>query len=166
VADLGAQLAAVLSHDQVIRVERRGEPWHIFTPGLILDLNGRGVQVTTDDGESGLKWGHEHRWVTGEPYDVLITVAVHDAGSFHDAVAECDGVSSAERIAYYDARSPDDRAWLEDYELRRLGGADAVPPGEIERGGRLQAGDLRIGVYQSPLVCAQERSLVDDEPDL
>jgi hypothetical protein len=148
-----------------VRIERRGEPWHIFTPGLILDLVDRGVDVTTDDGESGLKWGHEHRWITGDHFDMLITVAVHDAGSFHDAVAECDAVSSAERIAYYDALSADDRAWLEDFELRRLGGADAVTAAEMERGGRLQAGDLRIGVYRSPLVCAQERSLVDEKAD-
>lgn len=163
VAELGEQLAGVLPDDQVIRVERRGEPWHIFTPGLILDLIDRGVQVTTDDGESGLKWGHEHRWIKGDHYDMLITVAVHDAGSFYDAVAECESRSSAERIAYYDALSPDDRAWLEDYQLRRLGGADAVTATDVERGDRLQAVDLRIGVYESPRPCARERSLVDDE---
>jgi hypothetical protein len=162
VAALGAQLADVLPDDQIIRIERRGEPWHIFTPGLIYDLIGRGVQVTTDDGESGLKWGHEHRWVEGGPYDMLVTVAVHDAGSWSDAVAECERSSSAELIAGYDALSPDDRAWLEDAQLRRVADPDALSPAEVERSNALQAVDLRIGVFDSPLVCAQEQSLIEE----
>jgi hypothetical protein len=163
VAALGGEVAAKLPDDEVIRVERRGEPWHIFTPGVIYDLIDRGVNVTTDDGESGLKWGHEHRWVAGEPYDRLVTVAVHDAGSWYDAVDECERSASAELLAEYDALAPDDRAWLEDFKLRRWEDAEAVTPAEIERGERLEATGLRIGVYDSPLACAQDRSLVPDD---
>jgi hypothetical protein len=166
VHELGAELAAVLPDDRIIRVERRGEPWHIFTPGLIYDLIERGVRVTTSEGESGLKWGHEHRWVEGEPFDMLITVAVHDPGSWHDAVTECARSSSAELIASYDALAPEDRAWLEDFKLRRWSDADGVTPGETARGDRLEANGLRIAVYDSPLVCAQDRTLLEDDDEL
>jgi len=163
VTALGAQLADVLPEDEVIRVERRGEPWHIFTPGLIYDLIDRGVQVTTSDGEAGLKWGHEHRWMPGDPYDRLITVAVHDPGSYYDAVDMCLRSSSAELIASYDALDAEDRDWLEDYQLRRLEGEGAVSAAEEERGRQLEAADLRIGVFDSPLVCAADQSLAEDE---
>ena len=162
VTELGAQVAEALPDDEVVRIERRGEPWHIFTPGLIYDLIDRGVRVTTTDGEAGLKWGHEHRWFAGERYDRLLTVAVHNPGSYDDAVDTCMRSSSAELIASYDALTAEDRDWLEDYQLRRLEGEDAVTEAEVERGGRLEAADLRIGVFDSPLACAADQSLVPD----
>jgi hypothetical protein len=161
VSSLGAELAAVLPDDQVIRIERRGEPWHIFTPGLIYDLIDRGVPVTTSDGAAGLKWGHEHRWVEGEPYDMLLTVAVHDAGSYEDAVELCMNTPRMELIASYDALSPEDRVWLDGYQIRRLGGPDAVTAAEVERGRELEAGDLRIGVFEGPRLCGRDRSLTE-----
>jgi hypothetical protein len=166
VHELGAELAAVLPHDQVIRIERRGEPWHIYTPGLIRELIERGVQVTTGEGESGLKWGHDHRWLVGEPYDMLVTVAVHDPGSWNDAVSECERSSSAELIASYDALAPDDRAWLDDLRLRRWDDPDGITAAEAERGDRLEARGLRIAVFDSPLVCARDRTLNDDDNDV
>jgi hypothetical protein len=162
VAGLADDLAPLAEEGEVVRVERRGEPWHIFTPGLILQLIDRGVDVTTDDGESGLKWGHEHRWVRGEPYDTLWTVAVHDAGQWTDAVAECERVPSVEKIAEYDELPAADRQWLSDYKLRRLGDADAVTPDEVARAAELSEHDLRIAVFEGPKICADDESLLDD----
>jgi hypothetical protein len=159
VAELGARLAPLVADGEVVRIERRGEPWHIFTPGLIYDLIRRDVDVTTGDGGSGLKWGHEHRWVEGEPYDRLWTVAVHDAGAWQDAVAECELVPSADKIAEYDALSPTDRQWLEDVQLRRLGDPSSIAPDEAARATELGAIDLRIAVFEGPRPCADDVSL-------
>lgn len=162
VAGLAADLAPLAGEDEVVRVERRGEPWHIFTPGLIYELIQRGVAVTTDDGESGLKWGHEHRWVRGEPYDTLWTVAVHDAGQWSDAVDECEHEPSVEKIAEYDGLSPADRRWFSDFKLRRLGDPGAVTDDEVARAADLARDDLRIAVFEGPRVCADDSSLLDE----
>lgn len=162
---LGDELAGMLPRDETIRVERRGEPWHIFTPGLIYDLIDRGYDIQTSDGAAGLKWGHEHRWTTGEPYDRLLTVAVHDAGAWSDAVGQCLADPDAELLALYDDLSPDERAWLEDLKLRRLEGPDAVTAEEVARGDELEARGLRIGVFEGPRPCASDRSLAPDSND-
>jgi hypothetical protein len=163
VAELGVQLAPLVEEGEVVRIERRGEPWHIFTPGLVYDLIQRGVDVTTGDGGSGLKWGHEHRWVAGEPYDRLWTVAVHDAGAWHDAVAECERVASVDKIAEYDALSPADRDWLEDLQLRRLDDPSSITPDEDARATELGRIDLRIAVFEGPAPCADDESLIDGD---
>ncbi len=67
VEPIADQLAAELPPGATVRIVRRGEPWHITTSGLIYALIQRGVDVTTDDGGQGLKWGHEHRWRRGDP---------------------------------------------------------------------------------------------------
>lgn len=162
VAALGAELAPLVGDGEVVRVERRGEPWHIFTPGLVYDLVQRGVDVTTGDGGSGLKWGHEHRWVEGEPYDRLWTVAVHDAGAWDDAVAECERVPTAEKLAEYDALARQDRVWLEELQLRRLGDPSSITPEDEVRAAELSRIDLRIAVFEGPTLCADDESLLDE----
>jgi hypothetical protein len=166
VHELGAELAAVLPDDQIIRFERRGEPWHIYGPGLFYDLVERGVPVVTSEGQAGLKWGHDHRWLAGQDFDMLITVAVHDPGSWFDAVAECERSRSATLLAEHDALSPGDRAWLEDFKLRRWEDGASVTAAEIERGDRLEAHGLRIAVYEGPRVCAKDHALLDEPEGL
>ena len=165
VAELADELAPLADEGEVVRVERRGEPWHIFTPGLILQLIERGVDVTTDDGESGLKWGHEHRWVKGEPYDTLWTVAVHDAGQWGDAVAECEREPDVEKIAEYDELAPADRQWLSDYKLRRVADDGSVTAAEVARADEMTEHDLRIAVFEGPKICARDQSLLEDPDD-
>jgi hypothetical protein len=162
VQPLADRLAAELPPGATVRIERRGEPWHITTSGLIYALIQRGVDVTTSDGERGLKWGHEHRWRAGEPYDVLLTVAVHDAGGWSDAVDECLRNPQAEMIAGYDGLSASDRAWLSDLKLRRFYDADAVSDADKARGERLEAHGMRIGVFEGPRVCAKDAKLQKD----
>lgn len=166
VHELGAELAAVLPDDQIIRVERRGEPWHVYGPGLFYDLVERGVPVVTSEGQAGLKWGHEHGWLAGQDFDMLVTVAVHDPGSWFDAVAECERSRSATLLAEHDGLSPSDRAWLEDFKLRRWEDGESVTAAEIERGDRLEANGLRIAVYDSPVVCARDRALLEEPEGL
>jgi len=91
---------------------------------------------------------------------------VHDPGSWNDAVSECERSSSAELIASYDALAPDDRAWLDDLRLRRWDDPDGITAAEAERGDRLEARGLRIAVFDSPLVCARDRTLNDDDNDV
>jgi hypothetical protein len=162
VQPLADQLAAELPPGATVRIERRGEPWHITTSGLIYALIQRDVHVVTDDGDRGLKWGHEHRWNVGDPYDVLLTVAVHDAGGWSDAVAECLRDARAEMIAGYDGLSASDRAWLDDLRLRRFYDADAVSDADLARGDRLEAHGMRIGVFEGPRVCAEDTILQKD----
>ena len=163
VAALAADLAPLADEGEVVRVERRGEPWHILTPGLIYELVQRDVAVTTDDGESGLKWGHEHRWVRGDPYDTLWTVAVHDPGHWSDAVDECEHDPSTEKIAEYDGLSPADRQWFSDFKLRRLGDPGSVTAAEDARASDLARDDQRIAVFEGPRVCADDSSLIEDD---
>jgi hypothetical protein len=159
---LGDRLVGELPRDEVIRVERRGEPWHIFAPGLIYSLIDRGYDVTTSDGSAGLKWGHAHRWVRGEHYDRLLTVAVHDPGNYSDAFAECQR-RGATLLAQYDALHPDDRAWLEDLRLRRVDDPDSISDDETRRAADLEADDLRIGVFESRRICAADQVLDPDD---
>jgi hypothetical protein len=160
VRSLGAQLEDRLPRDELVRIERRGEPWHIFTPGVVYYLIDRGFDVTTSDGAPGLKWGHAHRWHVGEDVDRLLIVAVHDPGNYEDAFAECEQ-RGAELLARYDALTPDDRAWLDDLRLRRLDDPRSVTAADDRRAAALEAGDLRIGVFESERPCASDDSLSD-----
>ena len=164
VAELGAQLAPLADEGEVVRIERRGEPWHIFTPGLVYDLIQRGVDVTTGDGGSGLKWGHEHRWVAGEPYDRPVDrgrCTTRGRGTTPSPSAS--GSRSVDKIAEYDALSPADRDWLEDLQVRRLDDPSAVTEDELARADRLSRIDLRIAVFEGPEPCADDESLIGDE---
>ncbi len=84
---------------------------------------------------------------------------MHDAGSWDDAVAECQRVASAEKIAEYDVLDPADRAWLEDLQLRRLGDPSSVTADEVARADALSRVDMRIAVFEGPEVCADDVSL-------
>ena len=72
-------------------------------------------------------------------------------------------MTSVDKIAEYDALSPEDRAWLEDLQLRRLGDPSAVTDDELARADRLSWVDLRIAVFEGPEVCADDQSLIGDD---
>jgi hypothetical protein len=151
VRGLASQLrAADLPRDDVIRLERRGEYFHIYGAGVTYALLSTGHDVVTDEGNAGLKWGHDHRWTRGDDYDLLLTVAVDDA------YRECESNPGARQLAGYDGLSPGDRAWLTDLQLRRLGDPDAITPEEDRRNDALAPHDLRVGVFESPSPCARE----------
>ncbi|HMG44103.1 MAG TPA: hypothetical protein VK611_22415 [Acidimicrobiales bacterium] len=148
VQELVAQLDGKLPRDETIRVDRRGEFWHIFGAGVFYALAEDGYDVVTDEGYAGLKWGHEHRWGEGEPYDLLLTVAVDRA------VDECRADPRAEQLASWDWLSPADRRWLSDVQLRRLAGEDAVSTEDKVRAAELGRHDLRLAIFEGPRVCA------------
>jgi hypothetical protein len=165
VESLAAQLRD-LPRDEVIRVERRGEPWHIFTPGLINALIGDGYDIVTPDGASGLKWGHSYLWDKGDRYDRLLTVAVHNPGNLlRDAFGECANDPRVTLLASYDGLDPADRAWLDDANLRRLDHPDALSDDESRRADELEDGNLRVGVFEGPQVCAKDQMLRPTDPD-
>jgi hypothetical protein len=157
--ELGAQLAAQLPEGQTIRVERRGEPWHIFGPTLIWSLLDNGVNVVTGDGESGVKWGREHRYLRGDHYDMLLTIAVHDGGAFYDAYAQCEQSSSTTLLASWDALTPEERAFVDQVRIERLD-PDSVSDADLARADRLEREGTRVGVFESPQVCAKDVSLL------
>jgi hypothetical protein len=87
-------------------------------------------------------------------------VAVHDAGAWHDAVAECERVEGVDKLAEYDAISSADREWLEDLKLRRLGDPSSITPEEDARAAELARIDLRVAVFEGPTPCASDASLI------
>jgi hypothetical protein len=151
VRSLDAQLRpAGLSRNEVIRVVRRGEYFHIYGAGVTYALLDAGYDVVTDEGDDGLKWGHAHRWTRGDQYDVLLTVAVNDS------YRQCESNPRARLLAGYDELSPEDRAWLSDLQLRRLSDPESVAPEEIRRNDALAPHDLRVGVFESPSPCSRD----------
>ncbi|MGH9209803.1 MAG: hypothetical protein ACRD2C_03880 [Acidimicrobiales bacterium] len=151
VQELWAQLDGRLPRDETIRIARRGEFFHVYAAGLTYVMIDEGYDVVTDEGRSGLKWGHAHRWSRGEPYDRLLTVAVNQAFN------QCAERPGTEQLASYDGLSPEDRAWLTDVQFRRLDGPDAVSPAEQRRADAMARDDVRIGVFESARPCATDR---------
>lgn len=149
--ELMADLDGRLPRDQTIRVERRGEFWHVYGAGVFYRLAEDGYDVVTNEGGIGLKWGHGHRWNTGEPYDLLITVAVDGAND------QCALDPRAEEIASWDGLTPEERAWLVEVQLRRLGGADKVTDEERARAEKIGPRDQRLGIFLGPQACAKDR---------
>jgi hypothetical protein len=106
--------------------------------------------VVTEEGSLGLKWGHARRWSRGEPYDMLVTVAVNAA------YLQCTLDEDARLLAEYDDLSPEDRAWLDDVQLRRLEGDDAITADEARRAEALGEDAVRVGVFEGSRPCARD----------
>jgi hypothetical protein len=150
VQELTAQLEGQLPRDQTIRVARRGEFFHVYGAGVVYALITEGYDVVTDEGSAGLKWGHAHRWQRGEPYDLVLTVAVNRA------IDQCARRADAREVASFDGLSPEDRAWLTDVQFRRLGGPDAISADESRRADALARDDVRVSVFEGPHPCATD----------
>jgi hypothetical protein len=144
-----------LPADGRLRVEIRGDIFGHFR-GAIYYLIRDGYDVTTSDGDDGLKWGHSHRWTKGEPVDRVLTIAVSYDGAAEDAYQDCEQAPGSELITGVDDLAADDRAWLEDMQLRRLGDPDSVTEAEIRRADVLTRDTVRIGVFAAPRVCSRQ----------
>jgi len=147
-AELGAEL-----DDVRLRVEYRGDPLNQVGPGVIGGLIEDGFDLTTSDGSPGLKWGHRHRFTGDDPYDMLLTVAVHLETDFHNAFREC-ADDDATLVAEYDSLAPADRRFLEDVQLRLVTDPERVGDADRRRLAEISAGGLRVGVFVSDEVCA------------
>jgi hypothetical protein len=144
-----------LPHGERLRVEIKGDAFGQFR-GVVYWLIKDGYDVTTSDGDRGLKWGHAHRWNKGEHVDEVLTLAVSYEGALHDAYHECQTAPGARLLASVDSLRPQDRAWLDDFKLRRLGGPGAVSDAEIGRADRMvDKGTVRLGLFEAPRVCAK-----------
>ena len=148
VQDLRAQLADVLPRDKRIRIESRGDYAATTNPGLIYWLIEDGFDVVANDGHLGLKWGHDHRWVAGDDYDVLVTIARNRTAT------ECAADPEARHLAFYDGMSVEERSWYSELQLRQLSQTGDVTAAERERATELAKDNLRIGVFEGPDVCA------------
>jgi hypothetical protein len=156
VVALAPQLAANVPRGRRLRVEPRGDFTASATAGVTYWLIDRGYDVVTSDGGIGLKWGHRHRWTRSEngddrddgDEDLVLTAALNQA------IGECDRDPSVRRVAAYDALEPDERAWLTDYQFRRLDGPDAVTPTDSRHAEELASRNLRLAVFAGPHVCA------------
>jgi hypothetical protein len=149
VARIDADLReAELPRDATYKVVRRGEWFHVFGAGVTYALIEQGYDVLADEGRTGLKWGHEHRWDPGDDYDEVLTVAVNDG------YRQCEAHPDARLVVGYDSLSPEVRAWLFDVQLRRLGGD--ITEAERKRSDELAPHDLRVGLFAGPRVCAKD----------
>ena len=153
VDEIRAELAAELPKDARYRVEIQGDRGNNM-PGLVHWMIEDGYDVVTSDGEPGLKWGHEHRWSGDrDDYDTLVVVAAHIPLSLHDAYSPCASAPGTRLVADYDDMSPTDRAWLDDLGRRAWTAPDEVTSAERQRADRLEAENLRVGVFVTPRIC-------------
>ena len=143
--------------DGPFSVVHRGEPWHITGPAVIYEMIENGYDVQTEDGEFGLKWGHEHRLRPGEKTPHHYTIAVHNAGSFTDAYQECLN-GGARLVAGYDGITAAERRFLTDVRLRSISDIP-ISAAEHERAAALDARELRLGLFESDVPCAAVRVL-------
>lgn len=82
-----------------------------------------------------------------------------------DAFGECANDPRVALLASYDGLDPADRAWLDDANLRRLDDPDALSDDESRRADELEDGNLRVGVFEGPQVCAKDQVLRCTDPD-
>jgi hypothetical protein len=150
-----AQLDGVMPADERVRVEFVGDHFNVPGPGVISWLVHDRHDVVTSDGAHGLKWGHEHRWQRGEPYDRLLTVAVYYTGAFHDPVSRCADDPVMDLVASYDPLSTEDRDWLNDLRLAHVSDAGPITPDEEVRTAELAEAGPMIAVYEGPRVCGR-----------
>jgi hypothetical protein len=148
-----AQLDEVVGPDERVRVEFVGDHFNIPGPGVISWLIHDGRNVTTSDGAHGLKWGHEHRWQPGEPYDRLLTVAVYYTGQLEDPVRSCAQDPEMALVASYDPLDPDDRAWLYELGLRHLSDPGSITSEDDAHAAELAEAGPKISVYEGPRIC-------------
>ena len=135
------------------RIEFAGET-HAYYPGLMYSLAPDGKDLQTSDGAGGLKWGHAHRWVEGEPYDVALVVAIQHTPGSDETFDECMADPDMERVYIDDPLSPDERAWLKDVTFRRAVDPGSVTEAERRRAHTLYARGPQVGLFLGDHLCA------------
>jgi hypothetical protein len=162
VQDLRAQVADTLPRDRRYRLSMAGDIVAHNGPGLLYYMVEDGFDVVTRDGEQGLKWGHDHRWTEGEPYDVALTVAVHYAGHFEDTFRECLEDPDVELVASHRGLTGAERDELTDLRYRALG--EGLEGADAERATELSRRDFSAGVFVGDTACSSPQP-GDDERD-
>lgn len=135
------------------RIEFAGHT-HAYFPGLMYSLAQNGKDLQTSDGAGGLKWGHAHRWVEGEPYDVALVVAIQHTPSREKPFDECMADPDMERVYIDDPLSADERAWAEDVTFRRAVDPDSVTEAERRRVHALYRRGPQVGLFLGDHLCA------------
>ena len=108
----------------------------------------------------------EHIYDAGDDYDMLLTIAVHNGGSWTDAYARCDqGSSTARLLGSWDAITPEERAFVDDMRLRQLDDPGSISAEERARFDRLELEGTRVGVFEGPQVCGLTVSLLPEDDD-
>lgn len=150
--EMRAAVVAGLDPDVQYRVEFAGDS-NGYYPGFVYWLQHDGIDVVTADGSGGLKWGHDHRWVEGEPYEQALMVAVHYGGSFSEAYADCVEDPGMETVYEYDPLSPAERQWVKDLTFRRTTDPDSVTAAERRRLERLHGRGPQIAILTGDHLC-------------
>jgi hypothetical protein len=146
-----AELRDGLAQDRTYRVELAGDTTAHFA-GLIYWMIHDGYDVVTRDGAFGLKWGHDHRWSPGDPYDAVLTVVPRTPWTA-DPYERCRTAPDTRQVVAYDKLTPAQRSWLLDAAWRRLGDPGALTAAESRRVDRLAARDFQVGIFVGPQPC-------------
>jgi hypothetical protein len=152
VQEIRAALVDELARDETYRVEVVGDPFSYYD-GLVYWMIRDGHDIVTSDGAAGLKWGRDHRWAEGDDHDASITVAVHQPWSESSPYDDCFRDPGVQQVVSYDGLSPDERSWLADVNLRRLGDPTSITAAEGERAARLGRRDRRVAVFVGSRGC-------------
>jgi hypothetical protein len=163
VQDLRAQVDDVLPRDRRYRIQMSGDVVGHNGPGLIYYMIEDGFDVVTRDGARGLKWGHDHRWSRGEPFDVSLTVAVHYPGNFWDAYRDCLDDGDVELVASYDELTAAERQQLADMQFAAMSGE--LTDADRARGDELEEDDFRVGVFAGDSACATRDPTIERSDD-
>ena len=125
--------------------------------GLMYWLVEDGHDVVTGNGSAGLKWGHDHRWVEGEPYERAL-VLVSDGGSHQsEEYADCAGDPTMEPIFVHEPLSDDEIAWLEEVNFRRLTDPESITASELRRSDALHRRGPSVALFTGDHLCGLDR---------
>ena len=90
-----------------------------YWAGLTYWLVEDGHDVVTGNGAAGLKWGHDHRWVEGEPYERALVLVTDGVGHQSQEYTDCADDPTMEPIFVHEPLSDGEVAWLEEVNFRR-----------------------------------------------
>ena len=127
-----------------------------YWSGLVYWLAEDGHDVVTGNGAGGLRWGHDHRWVEGEPYERALVLVADGVGHDSDEYADCAGDPTMERVFVHEPLSDGEVEWLEGVNLRRLAHPETVTAEDRRRAEALHRRGPTVALFAGDHLCGLE----------
>ena len=127
-----------------------------YWSGLTYWLAEDGLDVVTGNGAGGLKWGHDHRWVEGEPYERALVLVVDGVGHRSEEYADCAGDPTMERVFVHEPLSDGEVEWLEGVNLRRLAHPETITAEDRRRAHALHRRGPTVALFAGDHLCGLE----------